>query len=87
MPHANWKAYWDKVRKEKASYKFKMIINNPKSWGFRSDGRPRFFNIFKSGPPIPLIPRHIPRRPRPVEDITQEYNIELALIFYETSIT
>lgn len=60
-----------------------MLIHNPGPNRLRYKDRPRFF---KSGsyPPVPItyIPANI--RIKSVECVTREYNLELALIFYET---
>jgi hypothetical protein len=76
----------DKARKKRAADKFfMMMVSNPEPNHRGMKDLPTLDKAFPSaglpvGTPFPFIPCNIPIMP------TEEYNLKLALLFYETSI-
>jgi hypothetical protein len=77
------------LEKEKIGFERTLARWKKENPNYNDDVPPR---IFTWGPPVPLPPSQIPRQQAldeykiAEERITRDYNLEVALIFYETSI-
>lgn len=94
MPNCGWKAYFDRILKARHIYKVLSFFATPRGriviiHNGNEEWKPQ--KMFTWGPKIPLrreapTSEEIDVGNKKLERIMREYNLELALIFYETSI-